>query len=274
MGVVVAVVNPKGGVGKTTTSINIAASLALIQRSTLLIDMDPDGACAIGLGFDHSAIHGGVYDVFAKHISLSTTIHQTSLPYLHFIPANVRTSDDESQYTEVASDRRLMRDLPQGAVMDSYEFIVIDCPPALANLTINALVAADTVLIPVSPSQFAVKAIIRLVKLIRILRDKGINEALTVAGFLMTMHDTRTRVGAQIEKDLREMFQHLVFGACIPMNARVNEADYRGQPAVVYDGSSNGARAYMDATLELLHRLGATPRRRGGIGLGDATVQA
>jgi chromosome partitioning protein len=268
MGLVIAVVNPKGGVGKTTSSINIAASLAQIQRSTLLVDMDPDGACAIGLGFEQSAIHGGVFDVFTRHTSLSATIHQTSLPYLHFIPANVYTSEDESQFTEVAADRRLMRDILRGPATDSYDFVVIDCPPALANLTVNALVAADTIVIPVNPSQFAVKAIIRLIKLVRLIRDKGVNADLTVAGFLMTMHDTRTRVGSQIESDMREMFKHLVFKTHIPMNVRVNEANYKGQPVVVYDSNSTGAVAYMDATLELLHRLGYTPKRTADVSLG------
>ncbi|HDS74073.1 MAG TPA: ParA family protein [Firmicutes bacterium] len=272
MALIIAVVNPKGGVGKTTTAINIASSLAIIQRPTLLIDMDPDGACAIGLGFDPSAIHGGVFDVFTDHTSLSTTIHQTSLPYLHFIPTNVVTSDHESQFAEVAADRRLMRDLLRGPVADSYEFVILDCPPSLANVTINALVAADTVLIPVNASQFAVKAIIRLIKLIRILRDKQANEKLTVAGLLVTMHDKRTRVGLQIEKDLRDMFKHLVFDTTIPINTRVNEANYKGRPVVTYDVNGAGSVAYMDATLELLSRVGKTPRRRSDVALGHRNV--
>ncbi len=264
MGTVIAVVNPKGGVGKTTTAINIAASLAQIQRSTLLIDMDPDDACAVGLGLKGNAIHGGLFDAFAGVATFSATIHQTSLPYLHFIPSNVQTSDEESRFLEVAHDRRLMRDMLTGSAHDMYDFIVIDCPPALANLTVNALVAADTALIPISRGQFGLKAIIRLVKLIRLLKDKKINEHLSVAGFLLTMFDSRTRISAKIEDELREKFKHLVFGTMIPINVRVNEASYYGKPVVTYDRNSSGAKAYMDVTLELLHRLGVTPKRRSG----------
>jgi len=271
MSLVIAVVNPKGGVGKTTTAINLAAALATIQRSTLLIDLDPDGACEVGLGLGRLALHGGLFDVFTGNATLSTSIHQTSLPYLHFIPSNVRTSDEEMQFIEAASDRRLLRDLLAGGVRESYEFVILDCPPALTNLTINALVAADTSIIPVNPGRFAVKAIIRLVKLIRVIRDKKINERLTVAGFLVTMFDTRTRISAQIERDMRNMFRHLVLKTMIPMNARVNEANYRGEPVVVYDPQCAGAQAYIDVTLELLHRLGFTPRRRGTVALGAGT---
>ena len=268
MSLVIAVVNPKGGVGKTTTAINIAASLALIQRSTLLIDMDPDDACSTGLGFKRSTIRGGVFDAFTGSAAFSATIHQTSLPYLHFIPSNVQSSDDEGRFLDVAHDRRLMRDLLAGSARETYDFIVLDCPPALANLTVNALVAADTALIPVSPSQFAVRAIIRLVKLIRILKEQGINANLTVAGFLLTMFDNRTRFSAKIEHEMREKFKHLVFSTVVPMNVRVNEANYDGNPVVVYDPQSTGAKAYVDATLELLHRLGYTPKRRTTAALG------
>ncbi len=271
MSTVVAVVNPKGGVGKTTTAINLAASLAAIQRPTLLIDMDPDGACEVGLGFGRSAIHGGLFDVFSGRATLSATIHQTSLPYLHFTPNNIRTSEEEMQFAEAATDRRLMRDLLTGNIRDAYDFIILDCPPTLANLTVNALVAADTTLIPVNPGQFTVKAIIRLVKLIRIIRDKKINENLTVAGFLITMFDSRTRISAQIERDMRAMFKHLVLQTMIPMNARVNEANYRGEPVITYDSQCAGAQAYLNVTLEVLHRLGFTPRRRGSVALGAET---
>lgn len=268
MGMVIAIVNPKGGVGKTTTALNLAASLAAIQRPTLLIDMDPDGACEVGLGFGRPAVHGGLFDVFAGRATLPATIHQTSLPYLHLVPNNIRTSEEEMQYAESATDRRLMRDLLDGGAKESYEFIILDCPPTLANLTVNALVAADTTIIPVNPGQFTVKAIVRLVRLIRLMRDKKINEHLTVAGFVITMFDARTRMSPQIERDMRGMFKHLVLATMIPMNARVNEANYRGEPVVTYDPQCAGAQAYMNMTLELLHRLGFTPKRRGSVALG------
>jgi chromosome partitioning protein len=256
-------VNPKGGVGKTTSSINIAAALASIQRSTLLIDLDPDGASSVGLGFERTAIHGGLLDVFTGRASISSTIHQTMMPYLHFIPGNIWSSDDEMRFIEAASDRRLLRELLAGFERDQYEFIIIDCPPLLTDLTINALVAADTTVIPVNPGQFAVKALVRLAKLVRLLRDKGINPNLTVAGFLVTMFDGRTKISQQVVDNLRDMFKHLVMNTMIPQNTRVNEANYHGMPVVLFDPKCPGAEAYVNATLELLHRLGYAPKRRG-----------
>ena len=263
MSLVIAVVNPKGGVGKTTTAINVAASLASIHRPTLLVDLDPDGAGSVGLGFERSAIRGGLLDVFTGKTSLSSTIHQTALPYLHFVPGNIWTSDDEMKFLEAASDRRLLQDLLAGPGHKRYEFIIIDCPPLLTDLTINALVAADTCLIPVCPGQFAVKALVRLAKLIRLLRDRKINEHLTVAGFLITLYDGRTRIANTVVENLRDMFKHLVLNTVIPLNTKVNEANYAGQPVISYDHLCPGSRAYMDATLELLHRLGYTPKRKG-----------
>jgi chromosome partitioning protein len=267
MSLVIAVVNPKGGVGKTTTAINLAASLASIQRPTLLIDMDPDGASSVGLGFERSAIHGGLLDVFTGRASLASVVHQTTLPYLHFIPGNIWTSDDEVSFLEAASDRRLLQQLLTGFEHEQYEFVLLDCPPLLTDLTINSLVAADTALIPVTPGQFAVKALVRLAKLIRLLRDRNINTRLTVAGFLITMFDGRTRIANTVVDNLRTMFKHLVFNTHIPMNTKLNEANYNGQPVILYDRASAGSKAYMNATLELLTRLGYTPKRRGDIGL-------
>ena len=272
MSLVISVVNPKGGVGKTTTAINVAASLASIQRPTLLLDLDPDGASSVGLGFERTAIHGGLLDVFTGKASLASTVHQTMLPYLHYVPGNIWTSDDEIRFLEAASDRRLMKELLASFEHDQYEFIIIDCPPLLTDLTVNALVATDTTLIPVNPGQFAVKALLRLAKLIRLLRDKQINPTLTVAGFLVTMYDGRTKIANTVVGNLRGMFKHLVLNTVIPLNTRVNEANYNGQPVVLYDANCPGAVAYMDATLELLHRLGYTPKRRGPGAL-DSTWQ-
>jgi len=260
---VLAIVNQKGGVGKTTTAINLAASLALEGVPTLLLDVDPQANTTGGLGFGRNESRASVYDILVNNIPAADAILPTEVENLFLIPG---TRNMIGANVELVSAERREHRLREALepVRDRYPFILLDCPPALDLLTLNALVAADTLLVPMQAEYFALEGISELISTL----DKvaaAFNPPLSLEGVLLTMFDDRTNLSQQVRENLKGFFGDKVFATTIPRNIRLAEAPSHGKPIALYDPRSRGAEAYRDLALELLARNGMTspnPRTR------------
>lgn len=255
-GRVLAVANQKGGVGKTTTAINVATSLALAGRRVLLVDVDPQGNLTSGVGLKgHRAAGGTIYEALMTEAEPSTFILETQIQNLSLIPADRNLTGAEIELVPVAQrERRLRRVLDP--LRARFDLIFIDCPPSLGLLTLNALVAADAVLIPLHCEYFALEGLAELVGTMRRVRG-ALNPALDIEGVLLTMYDDRTNLGHLVARDVREFFKEKVFNTIIPRNVRLGEAPSHGMPAVLYDAKSRGAAAYVALAQEMLARHAA-----------------
>ena len=253
---VVAVANQKGGVGKTTTAINLATSIARTGRRVLLIDLDPQGNLTSGIGLRGQRAPGGtVYEALLSDAEAEGFLAPTSVPSMFLVPTDRNLTGAEIELVPMPErERRLKRVVD--ALRPSFDFVFIDCPPSLGLLTLNALVAADAVLIPLHCEYFALEGLADLVGTMRRVRA-SFNPALDIEGVLLTMYDERTNLGQLVARDVREFFREKVFNTIIPRNVKLGEAPSHGIPGVIYDAKSRGAEAYLSLAREVLERRGA-----------------
>ena len=249
---VTACTNQKGGVGKTTTVVNLAAYLALSGTSTLVIDLDPQGNATSGLGVDRRSVPRSVYDALMNRVPLADLVVSTAVPGLDLVPAGPALAGAEVELVPLpARERRLSASLSD--LGDRYDRVLIDCPPSLGLLTINALTAADGVLIPIQTEYYALEGLSQLVNTIRMVRE-SLNPRLEIDGVLLTMYDGRTRLSAQVAAEVRRHLNGTVYETVVPRSVRLSEAPSHGLPIALYDPSSRGAEAYGRLALEVAAR--------------------
>jgi chromosome partitioning protein len=274
MGKVIAVANQKGGVGKTTTAINLATSLAAVERSTLLIDFDPQANCSSGVGIDPRTVTASSYEVLVGSVPFQDAIRTTEMPFLDLLPSHINLVGAEIEMVDVPDRERILRNAMQ-SIRDRYDFIIIDCPPSLGLLTLNALTAANSILIPVQAEYFALEGLGQLLNTIKLVRQH-LNENLDIEGVLVTMFDVRLRLANQVANELRRYFGDKVFNTLIQRNVRVSEAPSFGRPVLLYDATSVGARNYIALAREVLGRQvndgNSMPIEIGSLSTGDGHV--
>ena len=256
---IVAVSNQKGGEGKTTTAVNLAASLAAAERHVLLVDLDPQGNASSSVGYPRGQVEKGTYELMLGAAPLAEVVHPTELPTLQVIPASADLTGAEIELVGVHGRESVLRAAMTRAEDElRWEFIILDCPPSLGLLTLNALVAADTVLIPMQAKYFSLEGLGALTGTIERVRA-ALNPGLAIEGIVFCMFDRRTNLAQQVVAEVRRHFADKVFTTAIPPNIRLSESPSHGKPVLLYDIESKGARAYLDLAPELLSRIEARP---------------
>lgn len=252
MGKIIAIANQKGGVGKTTTSINLAASLGVLEKKTLIVDADPQANATSGVGFDPRNVRTSIYECIINQVEPKDIILSTKSPNLDLMPAHIDLVGAEIEMINLPNRERMMR-MALNKVRDQYDFVIIDCSPSLGLITINALAAADSVIVPVQCEYFALEGLGKLLNTIKIVQSR-INTELSIEGMLLTMYDQRLRLANQVVEEVKMHFQQLVFDTIIHRNTRLGEAPSHGDTIIMHDASSTGSVNYLNLAREILQK--------------------
>ena len=250
MGRVIAIANQKGGVGKTTTSINLSAALAEKGKKVLVIDTDPQGNTTSGLGLDKQNLENTIYELMIGECDINESIHENVFDNLDIIPSNVNLAAVEIELIDADQKEYILREAIS-SVKDNYDFIIIDCPPSLSMLTVNAMTTANTVLVPIQCEYYALEGLSQLVKTISLVNSR-LNPDLTIEGVVLTMYDNRTNLSEQVAENVRSFFKDRVHKAVIPRNVTLGEAPSHGEPISLYDPRCAGAMAYLALAKEII----------------------
>jgi chromosome partitioning protein len=258
MGKTIVIANQKGGVGKTTTTINLAASLALAEKDILVIDTDPQGNLTSGLGINRDDLQKSLYDIYTEKQSIEDIIIETPIPHLHIIPSTIDLLGVEVELVQRHGRERILADAIVKA-KNNYRYIFIDCPPSLGLLTLNALVAADSIIVPVQCEYFSLEGLGLLSRTLKLVRG-SFNPSLDIEGILLTMFDPRNTLSHQVAEEVRKFFGNKVYNTLIPRNVTLGEAPSHGKPAILYDARSKGAQSYLLLAKEILNENGIRQR--------------
>ena len=254
MGKIIAIANQKGGVGKTTSAINLAASLAVLEYKTLLVDADPQANSTSGLGLNPKEIKTGIYECMVEGADPRLAIVQNELKFLHILPSHIDLVGAEVEMVSIERREEKMRDALY-KIKDDYNFLIIDCSPSLGLITINSLTAADSIIIPVQCEYFALEGLGKLLNTIKIIQTR-LNPKLEIEGILLTLYDSRTSLGNQVVEEVRTHFKNIAFHTIIPRNVKLSEAPSFGLPVIVHDAESKGAISYLNLAHEILDKNG------------------
>lgn len=249
---IIAIANQKGGVGKTTTAINLSACLAIAEKSTLLVDFDPQANATSGMGVDKNSVEKSAYDYLLGTANAEEIVIQGGLKYLDLLPANINLVAAELELVEMENRESALRQRLQG-IKDKYDFIIIDCPPSLGLLTLNAMVAADQLIIPIQAEYYALEGLTQLLNTVELVKE-GLNPKLQIGGILITMYDSRLNLARQVIDDAKQHFPDKVFTTVINRNVRLSEAPSFGKPIILYDIGSTGSENYISLAEEVLSK--------------------
>jgi chromosome partitioning protein len=247
---VLAITNQKGGVGKTTTAVNLSTSMSLNKKKILLIDIDPQGNTSSGIGLDRSKVKRCIYDVLINQVPIREIILQSKIKNLDVLPSTIQLAGAEIELVNYISRENKLKHAIK-SIKDDYDYIIIDCPPSLGLLTLNSLTAADSVIIPIQCEYYALEGIGQLLNTINLVRE-NLNSSLEIEGILLTMYDTRTNLSRDVIEEVKKNFKGRIFKSIIPRNVRVSEAPSYGKPVVLYDAKSKGAIAYKKLAQEVI----------------------